>query len=148
MLMPSLASSVSPVGSIAQPHRLTPEIIALDSRDRKIVSTDTNSGKRAEEIKRAISGSIAEGEIMNHFYIEYIIKERIKDEIEECQRRSLLQWDEKLELRSRILESARSFFRLIGFEKTRVKDICRDLGISRRSFRKHFNSLDDILEVV
>ena len=38
--------------------------------------------------------------------------------------------------------------RLIGFEKTRVKDICRDLGISRRSFRKHFNSLDDILEVV
>lgn len=30
---------------------------------------------------------------MNHFYIEYIIKERIKDEIEECQRRRLLQWD-------------------------------------------------------
>ena len=59
--MPSLASSVNPVGSIAQPHRLKPEIISLDSRDRKIVSTDTNSGKRTEEIKRAISGSIAEG---------------------------------------------------------------------------------------
>jgi hypothetical protein len=85
---------------------------------------------------------------MNHFYIEYIIEDRIKDQIEECQRRHLLQWDEKLELRSRILESARSFFRLIGFEKNWVKDICRDLGISRRSFGKHFNSLDDILEVV
>jgi len=85
---------------------------------------------------------------MNHFYIEYIIRERIKDEIEECQRQRLLQWNKNLEIRSRILESARSFFRLIGFEKTRVKDICRDLGVSRRSFHKHFNSLDDILEVL
>ncbi len=91
---------------------------------------------------------MTEGETMSHFYIEYIIKERIKDELEECQRRRLLQWNEKLELRSRILESARSFFRLIGFEKTRVKDICMDLGISRRSFHKHFNSLDDMLEVL
>lgn len=56
----TMTERIMAVGSIAQPHRLTTEIIALDSRDRKIVSTDTNSGKRTEEIKRAISGSIAE----------------------------------------------------------------------------------------
>ena len=85
---------------------------------------------------------------MNDFYIEYMVKERIRDEIEECRRRRLLKRNGGNELRLNILESARSRFRLLGFEKTRVVHICKDLGISRRTFRKYFNSLDEVLETL
>ena len=85
---------------------------------------------------------------MNDFYIEYMVKERFRDELEECRQRRLLKQYEEQGLRSGILESARSCFRLLGFEKTRVVDICRDLGVSRRTFHKYFKSLDEVLETL
>ncbi len=85
---------------------------------------------------------------MNHFYIEYMVKERIREELEDCQRRRLLKQNDVYVLRSNILESARASFKRIGFEKTRIGDICRELGINRRSFHRHFQSLDEVLEVL
>ena len=85
---------------------------------------------------------------MNVFYIEYMVKERIRDEVEECRRRRLLKQKTEQGLRSDILESAHSCFRLLGFEKTRTVNICKDLGISRRTFHKYFNSLDEVLEIL
>ena len=85
---------------------------------------------------------------MNDFYIEYMVKQRLRDELEECRRRRLLKPNTEQGLRSDILESARSCFRLLGFEKTRVIDICRDLGVSRRTFHKYFDSLDEVLEIL
>jgi AcrR family transcriptional regulator len=75
-----------------------------------------------------------------------MIKERMREEREECQRRRLLKQNVDQKLRSEILESARSFFRLLGFEKTRIVHICSDLGISKRTFHKYFKSLDEILD--
>ena len=85
---------------------------------------------------------------MNDFYIEYMVKERIREELEECQRRRLLKGNEPDDLQAKILGSARSLFSRFGFEKTRIADICRDLGISRRNFYQHFDSLDEVLEVL
>jgi len=85
---------------------------------------------------------------MNDFYIEYMVKERLREELEECRRRRLLKHNAEQGFRSDILESAYSCFRLLGFEKTRVADICRDLGVSRRTFHKYFNSLDEVLEIL
>lgn len=85
---------------------------------------------------------------MNDFYIESMLRERMKEELEECRRRCLLHQNYRYELRSHILASASSCFRLLGFEKTRIVHICRDLGISRRTFHKYFNSLDEVLEVL
>lgn len=85
---------------------------------------------------------------MNNFYIEYMVKEQIRAELEECRRRRLLKQNVEKGIRSDILESARSCFGLLGFEKTRVVDICRDLGISRRTFHTYFNSMDEVLEIL
>jgi AcrR family transcriptional regulator len=75
-------------------------------------------------------------------------KERIREELAECQRRRLLKQNIEYELRFNILESARSSFTLLGFDKTKIMDICRDLGISKRTFHKYFKSLDEILDVL
>lgn len=56
-------------------------------------------------------------EAMNDFYIEYMVRERIREEVEECQRRRLLKGSEPDDLRSKILGSARSLFSRFGFEK-------------------------------
>lgn len=85
---------------------------------------------------------------MNYFYIEYMIRDQIRKEHEECQRRRLLKLDEGQDLPSKILESARIFFKSQGFENTRIVDICRNLDISRRTFHRYFNSLDEVLEVL
>lgn len=85
---------------------------------------------------------------MNYYYIEYMVQQRINDELEECRRRRLLKQHDGYSLRSHILHSARSSFKRIGFEKTRIADICRELGISRKIFHQHFQSLDEVLEVL
>jgi len=85
---------------------------------------------------------------MNIFYIDYMVKDQIRNEIEECRRKRLLKQHGEQEIRSNILDSAHSCFRLSGFEKTRIEHICRDLGISKRTFKKYFNSLDEILEIL
>ena len=85
---------------------------------------------------------------MNDFYIEYMIRDQMRKEHEECQRRRLLELNKGGDLPSKILESARTFFKLQGFENTRIVDICRNLGISRRTFHRCFASLDEVLEVL
>ena len=85
---------------------------------------------------------------MNYFYIEYMVKEKIREEREECERRRLLKRGEDRDLPTRILASARTAFLHRGFENTRITDICRSLGISKRRFHKHFDSLDEVLEVL
>lgn len=85
---------------------------------------------------------------MNYFYIEYMIKDQIRNEHEECHRRRLLKLDEPRDLPSKILESSRIFFKHQGFDNTRIVHICRGLGISRRTFHKYFNSLDEVLEIL
>ena len=85
---------------------------------------------------------------MNYFYIEYMIQEKIREEHERCERQRLLRRGEDRDLPTRILASARTAFLYRGFENTRIKDICRSLGISKRSFYKHFDSLDEVLEVL
>ena len=85
---------------------------------------------------------------MNDFYIEYMVKSQMREELETCRRRRLLKQAAAPELRVSILESARIFFHRYGFERTRVLDICRSLGISRRTFHKYFKSLDEVLEIL
>lgn len=85
---------------------------------------------------------------MNEFYIEYIVRDQMRKEHEACQQRRLLKMDEDQDLPSKILESAHTFFKHQGFENTRIVDICRNLGINRRTFHKYFNSLDEVLEVL
>ena len=47
-----------------------------------------------------------------------------------------------------ILEAAHSLFQKEGFERTSVPDICRRLGIKPFEFYNHFNSLDEVLEIL
>lgn len=47
-----------------------------------------------------------------------------------------------------ILESAYLLFNKKGFEKTRIPDICSMLDIKPVQFYKHFESLDEILEIL
>jgi len=82
---------------------------------------------------------------MNDFYIEYMIKAQMREEVEKCRRQRLLKQEAAPELRERILESARIYFRRFGFEITRVVSICRDLGISRRTFHRYFSTLEEVL---
>jgi hypothetical protein len=51
-------------------------------------------------------------------------------------------------LPSEILESAHSFFQHKGFEKTAIEDICNRLNINSAQFYNHFESLDEVLEVL
>jgi AcrR family transcriptional regulator len=83
---------------------------------------------------------------MNDFYIEYMIKAQMREEVEACRRRRLLKQEASPELRSNILKSASSAFRLFDFERTKVVHICRDLGVSRRMFQRYFRSLEKCLK--
>ena len=113
---------------------------------------------------------------MNYFYLEYMIKERQRAELDELRQKQLilalekgsvsfekhlLAFDNGLHLfdnllyrrefrksvlPAEILDTAHSCFKLKGFEKTTISDICRNLSISRSQFHKHFDSLDEILE--
>lgn len=47
-----------------------------------------------------------------------------------------------------ILESAHFFFQHKGFEKTAIEDICNRLNINSAQFYNHFESLDEVLEIV
>ena len=47
-----------------------------------------------------------------------------------------------------ILEAAHSLFLKKGFERTSVTDICRRLEIKPFEFHSHFNSLDEVLEIL
>jgi len=47
-----------------------------------------------------------------------------------------------------ILESAYFLFNKKGFEKTTVPDICLRLGIKPYQFYNHFDSLDEVLEIL
>ena len=85
---------------------------------------------------------------MNDFYIEYMIKSQMREELEACQKRRLLKQEAAPELRSNILERVRSAFCLFGFESTRVVYIFREIGISRRMFHRYFRSLNEVLEVL
>jgi hypothetical protein len=51
-------------------------------------------------------------------------------------------------LPSKILESADFFFQHKGFEKTAIEDICNRLNINSTQFYSHFESLDEILEIL
>jgi len=51
-------------------------------------------------------------------------------------------------LPSEILESAHFFFQQKGFEKTAIEDICNRLNINSTQFYYHFESLDEVLEIL
>ena len=51
-------------------------------------------------------------------------------------------------LPSEILESAHFFFQQKGFEKTAIEDICIRLNINSAQFYYHFESLDEVLEIL
>ena len=85
---------------------------------------------------------------MNDFYIEYMIKSQMREELEACRRRRLLKQESAPELRSNLLAWARSAFCLFGFKKTREVSICRDIGISGRTPHRHFRSLGEVVEAL
>ena len=47
-----------------------------------------------------------------------------------------------------ILEAAHSLFQKTGFERTSIADICRRLEIEPYEFYTHFDSLDEVLEIL
>lgn len=47
-----------------------------------------------------------------------------------------------------ILETARFCFQKKGVEKTTITDICERLDIKKTQFHKHFESLDEVLEIL
>ena len=47
-----------------------------------------------------------------------------------------------------ILEAANSLFQKKGYEKTSIADICRRLEIKPFEFHTHFDSLDEVLEIL
>lgn len=47
-----------------------------------------------------------------------------------------------------ILETAYSDIQKKGFEKTTLSDICKKLNINNSEFYKHFESLDEVLEIL
>ena len=47
-----------------------------------------------------------------------------------------------------ILEAANSLFQKKGFERTSITDICRRLEIKPFEFHTHFDSLDEVLEIL
>jgi hypothetical protein len=48
----------------------------------------------------------------------------------------------------KILETASFFFQKKGFEKTTTQDICSKLEIKPSLFYSHFDSLDEVLEIL
>ena len=48
--------------------------------------------------------------------------------------------------RDRLLSSALAVFGRVGFEDTRVEDICRAAGSSRATFYRHFSGKDDVFD--
>ena len=47
-----------------------------------------------------------------------------------------------------ILEAANALFQKKGFERTSITDICRRLEIKPFEFHTHFDSLDEVLEIL
>lgn len=47
-----------------------------------------------------------------------------------------------------ILETTRFFFQKKGVDKTTILDICERLDIKKTQFHKHFESLDEVLEIL
>ena len=47
-----------------------------------------------------------------------------------------------------ILEAAHALFQKKGFERTSIADICRRLEIEPFEFHTHFDSLDEVLEIL
>ena len=46
------------------------------------------------------------------------------------------------------MEIASRFFEAKGFDNTKVRDVCKGLGISRLQFYRHFHSLDEVLDIL
>jgi AcrR family transcriptional regulator len=57
-----------------------------------------------------------------------------------------LREDKKAEMRSAILETAVALFRLLGFDRTRVQDVVRQLRISEATFFNYFPSKQAVLD--
>jgi len=51
-------------------------------------------------------------------------------------------------MRSQIVNTARLFFTTKGFDLTTLEDVMQALNINEEIFRKNFNSMDELLEVV
>ena len=51
----------------------------------------------------------------------------------------------KLEMRARILETARELFSDQGFQETRVADVCERADIAQKTFFNHFPTKLDLL---
>lgn len=47
-----------------------------------------------------------------------------------------------------ILETTRFFFQKKGVDKTTILDICERLDIKKIQFHMHFQSLDEVLEIL
>ncbi len=47
-----------------------------------------------------------------------------------------------------ILQTAKSLFKRKGFDKTTIEDIAGQLDIDRSIFYHHFDSLDQVLEIL
>ncbi|HKJ64351.1 MAG TPA: TetR family transcriptional regulator, partial [Desulfopila sp.] len=51
-------------------------------------------------------------------------------------------------MRSKIVNTARLFFTTKGVDQTTLEDVMQALHINQEIFRKNFNSMDELLEVV
>ena len=80
------------------------------------------------------SGLMGPGHVsMNsHFHCKDTLKSKISS--------TSLPWE--------ILETAYYFFQKKGFEETTLSDICEKLSINNSQFYKHFESLDEVLEIL
>ncbi len=72
------------------------------------------------------------------------MSESLKESVDAPSRRER----RKLELRSRILETARQLFSELGFRETRVADVCDRADIAQKTFFNHFPSKLDLLREI
>src|SRR4029453_9540708 len=54
----------------------------------------------------------------------------------------------KQETRARILDAAVELFGLVGFEATKISDICDEADVARQTFFNHFPTKDDLLSAI
>ena len=54
----------------------------------------------------------------------------------------------EVNVRERIKETAQALFRLKGFDNTTANDLIEELQMSEQLFRRHFQSMDELLEAV
>lgn len=84
------------------------------------------------DAKIKVTTNLSNGYIKPEFYMDGVNKHTIRN--------TSLPWE--------ILESAYFFFQHKGYEKTKIQDICNRLNINSAQFYKHFESLDEVLEIL